>query len=136
MKKELTNIFGNVFLRIKVDPENKWVHNDWIGYLTMDNVKKGAMAYLEVVMESGLKCVLNDNSKVLGSWDHSMEWVSSEWVPLAAKAGIRHFAFIVSQDSMTESSVKAFEQMIKTFEVKVFHDEDKAVEWLKFCSAS
>jgi hypothetical protein len=135
MKKELTNIFGNVFLRVKADTENKWVHNDWIGYLTMENVKKGALEYLEVVKETGLECVLNDNSKVLGSWDHSIEWVKDEWEPLAAKAGIRHFAMIVSQNSLTESSATTFEHMIKAFEVKVFHDKDKAGQWLKFCSA-
>jgi hypothetical protein len=135
MNKELTNIFGSVFLRVKADTQNKWVHNDWIGYLTMENVKKGALAYLEVVKDTGLACVLNDNSKVLGSWDHSIEWVKDEWEPLAAKAGIRHFALIVSQNSLTESSATAFEKMIEAFEVKVFHDKDKARQWLKFCSA-
>jgi hypothetical protein len=135
VKRELTNIFGSVFLRVKADTERKWVHNDWIGYLTMENVKKGALEYLEVVKETGLECVLNDNSRVLGSWEHSIEWVKDEWEPLAAKAGIRHFAMIVSQNSLTENSAIAFEHMIKAFEVKVFYDKDKAEQWLKFCSA-
>jgi hypothetical protein len=131
MKKELANIFGNVFLKVKLEKENKWVHNNWIGYLTQDNVKTGALAYIEVVKEAGYSCVLNDNSNVLGSWEHSIEWVRNEWEPLAAKAGIKYFAFIVSQNSMTEETVKAFENVIKAFEVRVFYAREEAEAWLK-----
>lgn len=131
MKKELTNIFGNVFLTIEEDRKNRWVYNDWIGYLTMDNVKTGAITYLDTVRESGYSKVLNSNVNVLGSWEHSIEWVLNDWEPMAAKSGIKHFAMIVSENSMTEPSALHFAELIKDFEVKLFHDKAEAEHWLR-----
>ncbi|RDV11968.1 STAS/SEC14 domain-containing protein [Pontibacter diazotrophicus] len=134
MRKEYPNIFGKVFLTVDIDKKNEWVHNDWIGYLTRDNVQFGALAYLNAVRESGFSCVLNDNSKVLGSWDHSLEWTAKEWVPLAAKAGLKYFAMIVSPDSLAESSVLSFANLITSFEVKVFSNITDAKSWLRYHS--
>ncbi|RDV11514.1 STAS/SEC14 domain-containing protein [Pontibacter diazotrophicus] len=132
MRKEYSNIFGKVFLTVDIDKKNHWVHNDWIGYLTRDNVQSGALAYLSAVRESGFSCVLNDNSKVLGSWDHSLEWTAKEWAPLAAKAGIRYFALIITPDSMAESSASNFSSLITAFEIKVFSNVTDAKDWLRY----
>lgn len=134
MRQELSNIFGKVFLTIEVDRKNKWVHNDWVGYLTMDNVKSGGLAHLNTVKEAGFSCVLNDSSKILGSWDHSLEWTAKEWAPLAARAGIKHFAMITSPDSMAESSAVNFSNLVAAFEVRVFNHITDAKDWLRYQS--
>lgn len=131
MRKEHLNIFGKVFLTVELDKENKWVHNDWVGYLTMDNVKSGALAYLDTIKEAGISCVLNDNSRVLGSWDHSLDWSVNEWTPLAVRAGVKHFALIVSPDSLAEPSASAFSSFITGFEARVFSNITDAKAWLR-----
>lgn len=134
MRREVCNIFGKVFITTEVDEKNRWVRNDWIGYLTKANVIAGALAYLDAVKESGFNCVLNDNSNVLGTWEHSLDWVVGEWEPLAAESGIKHFALIVAPGSMTDSSASVFSSLIKAFEVKVFYNKTDAVKWLHHCS--
>lgn len=131
MTQEHKNIFGKTFLTISVDKANKWVHTNWIGYLTEENIKAGALAYTKVVSETGFKAVLNDTSQVVGSWSHSLDWVINEWSYQAAKAGVKHFAMITTPESFAEGSAAKFYSNVKAFEVKVFEDVSKAMAWLQ-----
>lgn len=131
MKKELKNAFGKVFLEVTVDTENRWVHTNWIGYLTKDNIMEGALAYTEAVNESGFSCVLNDTSQVLGGWDHSLDWVVNQWGPQAANAGIAYFALITRPDSFAGSTALSFYESLKAFQVKVFDNIADAAVWLR-----
>lgn len=130
MRQELKNAFGKVFLTITPDTENRWVHTDWAGYLTQDNIKAGAWAYATTVREAGFSCVLNDTRRVVGSWDHSLDWVLNEWAPQAAAAGIRFFALITTPESFAESTAYSFYSEISAFEVKMFDNENDARDWL------
>lgn len=131
MKQELKNVFDKTFLSISVDSTNRWVHTDWVGYLTEENIRAGALAYTQVVNEIGFSCVLNDTSQVVGSWSHSLDWVINEWSPQAADAGIKYFALITTPESFAEGSAAKFYANIKAFQVKVFEDINKAKAWLQ-----
>ncbi|MDQ3290047.1 MAG: STAS/SEC14 domain-containing protein [Bacteroidota bacterium] len=131
MRQELRNAFGRVFLAIEVDYKNKWVFVDWMGYLTEDNIKTGATAYIEALSKAGFKCVLNDTRLILGGWNHSLDWVLNEWAPQAARAGLKHFAMITTPETFGESTASAFYAKLKSFQAKVFDDKTKAEEWLR-----
>ncbi|MCC9165381.1 STAS/SEC14 domain-containing protein [Pontibacter harenae] len=131
MAQELKNSFGRVFLKIEKDERNKWIHVNWMGYLTAENIKTGAIAYTEELAKSGYNCVLNDTRLILGSWDHSLDWVVNEWAPRAARAGLKHFAMIVTPETFAESTASNFYSRLKAFQTQVFDERPKAEEWLK-----
>jgi hypothetical protein len=131
MRQELKNAFGKVFITIVTDRANRWVHTNWVGYLTEENIKAGALAYTNAVKEAGFCCVLNDTSQVVGSWDHSLDWVVNQWAPQAARAGVRHFAMITNQESFAASTAKHFFTGLKAFEVEIFDNRKQAEEWLQ-----
>lgn len=131
MKKELTNPFGRVYLTIDVDHKNKWVHVNWMGYLTEENVKTGAKAYTDALAEAGYTCVLNDTRLIIGGWDHSLQWVLNEWSPQAARAGLKHLAMITTPETFAESTASKFYGSLKAFTAKVFDEKSKAEEWLR-----
>lgn len=131
MKQEFKNAFGKVFITVAIDQENRWVHTNWIGYLTEENIRVGALAYTEAVKEAGFNCVLNDTRQVIGSWDHSLDWVVNQWGPQAARAGIKHFALITNPASFAETTAAAFYSNLKAFEVKIFDDKSGAEDWLR-----
>ena len=136
MKQELKNAFGRVFLTIDVDTQNKWVHVNWMGYLTADNIKTGAEAYVAALQNAGYRCVLNDTRLILGTWDHSLEWVVNNWAPKAAAAGLKHFAMITTPESFGESSAAKFHNEMKSFEAEVFDNKPDAENWLRLRSLS
>lgn len=131
MKQELTNPFGRVYLTIEVDEKNRWVHVNWMGYLTEDNVKTGAKAYTDALQQAGYSCVLNDTRLIIGGWDHSLDWVLNDWAPRAARAGLQHFAMITTPETFGGSTAFNFYAKIKSFKVEVFDDRKKAEDWLR-----
>ena len=131
MRRELKNAFGKVFIEVIVDSENSWVYTNWMGYLTKDNIMAGALAYTEAIKETGYSCVLNDTSKVLGGWDHSLDWVVNQWGPQAANAGIQHFALITNPESFAGLSAENFLESLKVFQVKIFDNLADAKVWLR-----
>ncbi|MFD2515941.1 STAS/SEC14 domain-containing protein [Pontibacter locisalis] len=131
MRQQLSNAFGKVFITIEADTENKWVHTNWVGYLTQENIRAGALAYTSMVKEHGFSCVLNDTSEVLGTWDHSLDWVVNEWSSQAATAGIKHFALITTPESFAGATASNFSSTNKAFEVKIFADAPTAEAWLR-----
>ena len=108
MVQELKSSLGKVYLTIETDHENRWIFVDWQGYLTADNIKTGAQAYIDALSRAGFSCVLNDTRSVRGPWAHSMDWVINEWAPSAAKAGLRHFAMLTTPETLADSSNATF----------------------------
>ena len=130
MRQELISQLGKVYLTIESDKENRWIFADWQGYLTADNIKKGAQAYTAAVAESGFSCVLNDTRSVRGPWDHSMDWVINEWAPNAARAGLRHFAMISTPETLADGSAANFYGQLIAFTGQVFDNMADARAWL------
>ncbi|GAA4001027.1 hypothetical protein GCM10022408_10250 [Hymenobacter fastidiosus] len=132
MKLELKSSLGRPYITIEDDAANRWITVDWVGYLTADSIKAGAHAYTTALAQSGFHCVLNDTRKVLGPWDHSMDWVINVWAPNAAAAGLRYFAMITTPDSMADASAATFYAQLKAFEARVFSNEtDAMAAWLR-----
>ncbi|GGK59290.1 STAS/SEC14 domain-containing protein [Rufibacter glacialis] len=130
MTKELVNPFGRVYLTIKEDPQHRLIYVNWMGYLTEENIKTGARAYTNALAEAGFHCVLNDTRLIIGSWDHSMDWVVNDWAPNAAKAGLKRIAMLANPESLGESSASTFLSEVKAFEAKSFDNLDSARKWL------
>ncbi|MBC3540371.1 STAS/SEC14 domain-containing protein [Rufibacter sp. H-1] len=130
MTKELVNPFGRVYLTITADRPHKLIYVNWMGYLTEENVRTGVQAYTQTLAEAGFHCVLNDTRLIIGSWDHSMDWVLNDWAPSAAKAGLKRIAMLANPESFGESSAATFLSEVKAFEAKSFDNLDKAKEWL------
>ncbi len=131
MKQELRNPFGRVYLTIDVDHKNKWVHVNWMGYLTEENIKTGAQAYTKSLADAGYNCVLNDTRMIVGGWDHSLDWVINDWAPRAARAGLRYFAMITTPETFAENTASSFYAKLKSFRTQVFDNSAKAEDWLR-----
>ena len=131
MVKEYKSALGKVYLTIETDTENRWIFTDWQGYLTAENIKVGAKAYVDALAKAGFSCVLNDTRSVRGPWDHSMEWVLNEWAPSAARAGLRYFAMITTPETLADGSNATFYAQLTAFEAQLFDNMADARDWLR-----
>jgi hypothetical protein len=134
LKKDLTNSFGNVFLSIEFDNQNKWVYNNWKGYQSYENVMAGANACIEIIQQYKCPCLLNDNRQVVGPWDHATDWIANDWTPRALKAGMKYFAHVVDKQTLAAMSAEEMHRKVGTvFEMKVFDNMEAAKAWLNQC---
>jgi hypothetical protein len=132
MPTDLTNGFGNVYLRITYEPANHWVYNDWIGYQTYVGIVAGADACLLPLAENKCAYLLNDNRRVIGPWDHAVDWIVTNWAPRAIAGGLTHFANVVSPESLAASSAQSMALGLNgQLQMRLFSEVDEAKQWLQ-----
>ncbi|UOQ52326.1 hypothetical protein [Hymenobacter cellulosivorans] len=132
MRRELSNAFGKTYLTINYDAVNNWVYNNWIGYQTHAGILVGAEAGLEVLMKRQCPYLLNDNSLVVGPWDHAVEWIAQDWTPRAIAGGLTHFAHVVDPGSLAALSAEAMHTSIGDyFQMRTFGSLAEAQTWLR-----
>ncbi|RYF13943.1 MAG: STAS/SEC14 domain-containing protein [Oxalobacteraceae bacterium] len=132
MPTDLLNGFGTVYLSISYDAANRWVHNDWVGYQTYIGIVAGADACLLTLAENKCAYLLNDNRRVVGPWDHAVEWIVTNWGPRAITGGLTHFANVVSAESMAASSAQSMALGLEgQLQMHLFSDIEEAKQWLR-----
>ncbi len=133
MQKALKNKFGELYLETSYDKSTQWVHNNWIGYVTVEDVKNGADACLELLRAQGTGKLLNDNTHLTGPWDEANEWIATDWMPRALGTGLKRFAHVVSPDIFGALSAEAMQTKVSEldFEMRIFKAKPEAEQWLR-----
>lgn len=131
---ELTSVTGKVFLTIEYDTVNNWIYNNWLGYVSPNNVKLGSLAVLEAFQEYKTPYGLNNNIELVGRWDESVDWIEKEWMPKAVAAGLRCYAHVANKESFAAPSAAAMQSRSQDmFDMRVFDNLESAKKWLREC---
>lgn len=131
MSTNLVNGFGNVYLRIDYDAANHWVCNEWIGTQTYIGIIAGADTCLPPLLENRCAYLLNDNRRVVGPWDHAVEWIVTNWARRAIAQGLTHFANVVSSEELAASSAQTMAVGLHgQLHMHLFDNVEAAQEWL------
>src|SRR5688500_2483281 len=96
MRKELKRRDGEIFITLEYQPKENWIYVNWIGLQSVETVKEGGQAMLEMLQQTGCHKILNDNRELVGPWDNANDWVEQTWTPNMIANGLRYLAFIVS----------------------------------------
>lgn len=132
MKIEVKNVFGKVIFTAEYETADQLVHNEWFGYQTREGIITAANAGLEVIARHRCPHLLNDNTAVLGPWDHAVDWIAQDWTPRAIAAGLTHFAHVVSPESFAALSAEAMASGVAgSFEMRIFGGVPEARAWLR-----
>jgi hypothetical protein len=137
MKKleELWSPTNKLYLTIYHDAQSNYIFNNWTGYVTSDNVKNGAFAVLESLKKFKASSILNNNKELLGRWDHTVEWIETEWTPHAIEAGLCNFAHVVDNDTFAAASAADMLKRVNgRYTMMVFSTVEEAKEWLQNCA--
>ena len=91
----------------------------------------GADACLPPLLENHCAYLLNDNSRVIGPWDHAIEWVVSNWAPRAIAQGLTHFANVVSAEALAANSAHSMALGLSgQLQMHMFDTVAAAQQWL------
>jgi hypothetical protein len=133
IKIEIKSTSGRVYYTAEYDQQNDWVYGNWIGYVTIDEVKEAANTYLSILQETRCPHLLNNNRQLLGTWDKANEWIEKEWTPKALANGLKNFAHVVSPSIFAELSAKNLEVRVENigFTMRTFKESSDAATWLK-----
>lgn len=101
----------------------------WIGTQTEDSIKGTGKKLIELIKSFGITLVLNDNLHVQGSWAGAIDWTRMYWFPEIIKAGVRHFAWVLSGDATARQT--ALDAMPRYATIKSFATRHEADHWLE-----
>lgn len=114
------------------DEANSWLRATWLGYVDPTEAYNGAARYLEAMRDMRCPYLLNDNSRLVGPWFDSVEWLRSVWAPQAARLGLRYIAHVVQpQDLLDQAAGLAGTSFNDTLQLQLFDDVASAEEWLR-----
>lgn len=134
--EELKSPTGKVYLTLDYDSANNWIFNDWFGYVTVDNVMQGGLAFLEQMQKYGCRAGLNSNLNLVGPWDKSLPWIEEVWIPQAVRYGLRHYALVVREESFSQESAEGMQALVNgRFDINVLCSIEAAEQWLRKCLA-
>ena len=113
--------------------EKDWLYVNWMDYQTVESVKRGCEEILKQMVAHRAFRILNDNSKVLGTWDGAAQWGASVWFPQMKQAGMMKFAWVQSANSFAQTSTEATLNLMRDYEalgIRVFLSLGEAEAWL------
>lgn len=117
-------------LEVSYDAATNILFCRWIGFQNKEKIIASGTKILELFKQkTNCSKILNDNREVTGPWQDAAEWTAKEWFPAMEKAGLKHFAWIFSDNIFAELSAKSAQPNSDI--VTTFKSYNEALEWLK-----
>lgn len=119
-------------ISISCPVESDIMHVEWTGYQDMYSVKHGGKLMIEYLENNKRSKVFNDNRLVPGTWSEASDWASSVWLPLMEIAGLKFFAWILSDSAFSQlSAKKSVANEHKQSEILFFDSAEEGLKWLE-----
>lgn len=124
----METLFAKSHIEITYAPDTQILYCNWKGYQTPENIANGGAVILDLIKQKKIKKILNDNSLVVGPWHHTADWTHNVWFPAVIEAGLKHFAWVLSDNVF--ASISAKRAMIPSPVIKSFKNYEQAHNWL------
>ncbi|WPU93068.1 PAS domain-containing protein [Mucilaginibacter sabulilitoris] len=124
-------LYQDSTLKLSYNEENARIDADWIGFQNLESIQEGCQQILEMMVKNKVYKILDDNTHLLGNWSEAVDWVSQEWFPAMAKAGLRYFAWVDSHSIFSQLSArKSADPLPRNIDINFFSEVSAAEAWL------
>lgn len=124
---------GRCYARAELSKEHVLVAR-WDGFATADMIQEVLLEILRVGPTLGVVCVLHDNRRALGSWDHLVPWILNEYQPAVVRSiPVGHAANLIASAGLTSHSSLLLSRLIpqpRLYRFRLFYNEERAINWL------
>ena len=127
--KVMVLLYHDTHIEVFHTPAQRKLVLIWIGTQTETSIKETGKKIIDLILEHSISLILNDNLHVQGSWDGAIEWTRMYWFPEIIKAGVRHFAWVLSDDVKARQT--ALDAMPMYTAIKAFATRDEGDAWLE-----
>ena len=115
------------------DPIGKVLIKTMLGFVTGKEKEDLFLSGYEKMKKEGGKKWLSDNRKLRPWSEKDVEWINNVWLPMMLKAGWKYWAVIEPESVLGNLSMKNFLGFYaeQGLEVKIFHEMDEALAWMR-----
>lgn len=120
------------FVNILFDNDSKLITAEWIGFLKLDEVKKGCTFMTRYIKDNNLRSHLSDHRqrKVLSK--EVQDYLTITWFPEVEKVGLTKVGAVVAEDVFAAATVKKVnsEAKVGRLTINLFNSEMECRKWL------
>jgi hypothetical protein len=118
-------------IAIYYDTQNDWLFLDWIGELTLTDVQNTCLEVSRCFLHRAYPRVLNSNLQVTNvSWS-AVGWLTLDFMPQLAPAGVERIAWICSPSLWGRSVVQRIVGLVPQVSISLFDEVEAAADWLQ-----
>jgi hypothetical protein len=122
------------FVTLSYDEAHHLIKAEWHNHLTSKEVIMAGAAYLKILEDVPCTRLLSDKSHISGDWSEANDWLEYEWIPEAVDAGLRCFAYVLSEDIYNRmAGLDLYKRLQGNLKVKLFSSVTDAENWLAAC---
>ncbi len=130
--KSVKTILDEPFAKISYDTESGVLSAKWIGFLKLENIKKGCAAMNECIKAEKVTRHFSDQTELKVLAQDVREYISTVWFAEADKLGLRKFAILTADDVFAQVSVNKVNTDAKVggISIQTFGSRQKCAAWL------
>jgi len=127
----MTILFDTSHLSISHECTSNLLLVEWRGVQSAADYVADCKLLLQYVVDTESHKMLCDSSEAFDGWDGIGDWVSMEYFPRLAKAGIRSVAWVNAEDWLTKATIMRIVHRTTRPRIGLFEDSVSAHTWLE-----
>ncbi|MFQ3576067.1 MAG: hypothetical protein SNJ77_06490 [Cytophagales bacterium] len=128
-----TTLMKDSFVEIVFDGESNVIVAKWIGFLRLDEVKKGCSFMTSFIEKNNVKTHLSDHRQLKVLSKEVQEYLTKEWFPEVEKVGLQKVGAVVAEDVFAAATVSKVNKsaQIGNLKIDMFNSELDCNTWLQ-----
>jgi len=127
----MQNYFENESVIIRYDEGNHLLIHQWKVSPTSQEFKEGTNILITAFEHFKTGKLVGDVRQLGAVLPDDQQWILTDWIPRAFKAGFSCSATIVPQDIFTQMSLEGMSGHLEDLSSKNFDNMEAAIEWIK-----
>ena len=125
-----TILFKEKYCEISFDESNKILTAKWIGYLKPETIRAGCEKIVEATERHQVLNHISDQRELKVLSKECQQYLTDEWFPAVAKAGMKKIAILVSEDVFAQATVANVNTKAGNLQIASFHSIPQAHSFL------
>jgi hypothetical protein len=127
-----TVLMQESFVEISFDEKNQIIKAKWMGFLKIDEVKKGCSEMTKFISDNHITKHISNHIHLKVLSKEVQNYLTGEWFPETQAFGLRKVGVIVSEDVFAQATVNTVNMKSQRDQLQfnTFDQEVKCIEWL------
>jgi hypothetical protein len=120
------------FVEITFDKSKSILVAKWIGFLKIEDTKKGCSFMTKFIKENLVKGHLSDHRSLRVLSKEVQDYLTTKWFPEVEKVGLARIGAVVAEDVFAAATVGKVNKagQIGNLKIDMFNSESECVKWL------
>jgi predicted hydrolase (HD superfamily) len=131
--KPIQTLLNEKSVKLSYDSASKVIIAKWIGFLKMDDLKRGCELMNNQIRTDKITRHISDQTELKVLAKELQEYIGGVWFDEVEKLGLRKIAILVAEDVFAQATVNKVNThaQFRNLQIQTFGSLEKCYQWLK-----